>query len=207
MARTGLIVSSIFTIACMMLSGCASSQPTRFYVLNALEASGNDPAGNCPAGAALTLGIQPVGVPRYLERPQIMTKAGENEFRLSELNVWAEPLGDNITRVMAHSMGRVPCIQVAAIPKPQSPAISHRLSIEVVRLEGTLGGQALLDVRWSVTDEMSKQVLFTRTSTYRESVGSNDYSGLVRAYNRLLDAFSREASDAIGSLRPEKKDP
>lgn len=204
MAKRGLIVSTMFCIASLLLMGCASSQPTRFFVLNAIESARQEPAQPCRNDASMTIGINPVSVPRYLDRPQIMTKVSANEFKLSELNVWAEPLTDNLSRVMAQNLGHVPCARVVTIPKALSRTISHRLSTEVMRLEGTLGGQALLEVQWSITDELSKQVLHTRTSTYTEPVGSNDYHALVQAYNRLIDTFSREAADAFISISQGK---
>jgi uncharacterized lipoprotein YmbA len=80
----------MFCFASLLLMGCASSQPTRFFVLNAIESARQEPAQPCRNDASITIGINPVSVPRYLDRPQIMTKVSANEFKLSELNVWAE---------------------------------------------------------------------------------------------------------------------
>jgi uncharacterized lipoprotein YmbA len=201
MTMRGLLISItiIFCIAPFMLTGCAASQPTRFFVLNALEHSQKESLTSCQNNKIFTLGINPINLPHYLDRPQIMTKVNDNEFRLSELNVWAEPLKDTLTRVIAQNLNSVPCADIVIMPKALSKQIIYRLSAEVIRLDGTLVGQAILDVQWSIIEEQTKQVLIAKVSKYREPVLSHDYNALVYAYNRVLDSFSKEIA---GSLAP-----
>jgi hypothetical protein len=196
----GLLISIIFCITPFILTGCAASQPTRFFVLNALEPSQKESPKSCENDKIFTLGINPINLPRYLDRPQIMTKVNDNEFKLSELNVWAEPLKDRLTRVIAQNLDSVPCADIVIMPKALSKQINYRLSADVIRLDGTLGGQALFDVQWSITEEQTKRVLIAKVSKYREPVQSHDYNALVYAYNRVLDSFSREIADSLASI-------
>jgi uncharacterized protein len=200
MTMRGLLISIIFCITPFMLSGCAASQPTRFFVLNALEHSQKESLTSCENDKILTLGINPINLPHYLDRPQIMTKVNDNEFKLSELNCWAEPLKDTLTRVIAQNLSTLPCVDIVIMPKTLSKQIIYRLSAEVIRLDGTLGGQALFDVGWSITEEQTKKVLITKVSRYREPVLSHDYNALVYAYNRVLDSFSQEIAGSLASL-------
>lgn len=200
MTRRGLIISAVFCIASMLLMGCASSQPTRFFVLSAVVSSPEGPVQPCRNDTVTTIGINPVVVPRYLDRPQIMTKAGDNEYRLSELNVWAEPLQDNITRVIARNLDSIPCTEIVTIPRTGSQQLRYRLTGEILRLEGAPGGRAVLEARWSITDEGSKKVIVSKTSTYSEQTPSGDHGALVHAYNRMLESFSREISASLSPL-------
>jgi uncharacterized protein len=200
MTMRGLPVSIIFCLVAFMLSGCAASQPTRFFVLNTLENPEKPSAQSCRNGRTFTLGVNPVTMPRYLDRPQIMTRVSDNEYRLSELNVWAEPLKDMLTRVIAQNLNTMPCADVVTLPKAGSKQIDYRLSIEVIRLDGTLGGQALLEVRWSIIEEQTHRVLITKDTRYGEPVSSHDYHALAYAYNRVLDAFSLEISGSLASI-------
>ena len=84
--------------AMLLLNGCASTGPTRFYLLSPI---GGDHAGGCPDGRTLSLGVGPIEVPRYLDRPQIMTRTGPNEMALAEFDLWAEPLKEGIPRILA----------------------------------------------------------------------------------------------------------
>jgi uncharacterized lipoprotein YmbA len=196
----GVLISIIFFITPFMLTGCATSQPTRFFVLNALEHSQKQPLKSCQNDKIFTLGINPINLPHYLDRPQIMTKVNDNEFKLSELNVWAEPLKDTLTHVIAQNLKSVPCADIVIMPKALSKQIIYRLSAEVNRLDGTLGGQALFDVQWSITEEQTKRVLIAKVSKYSEPVLSHDYNALVYAYNRLLDSFSQEIAGSLTSI-------
>jgi len=200
MTMRGVLISIIFCITPFILTGCAASQPTRFFVLNALEHSQKQSPQSCQNDKIFTLGINPINLPRYLDRPQIMTKVNDNEFKLSELNVWAEPLKDTLTRVIAQNLNSVPCVDIVLMPKAISKQINYRLSAEVIRLDGTLGGQALFDVQWSITEEQTKRVLIAKVSKYREPVLSHDYNALVYAYNRVLDSFSQEIAGSVASI-------
>jgi uncharacterized lipoprotein YmbA len=86
------------------------------------------------------------------------------------------------------------------MPKALSKQINYRLSAEVIRLDGTLGGQALFDVQWSITEEQTKRVLIAKVSKYREPVLSHDYNALVYAYNRVLDSFSQEIAGSVAFI-------
>jgi uncharacterized protein len=200
MTMRGLLISILFCITSFMLTGCASSQPTRFFVLNALEYSRKEPPQTCQHDRIFTVGINPVNMPRYLDRPQIMTRVNDNELRLSELNVWAEPLKDTLTRVIAQNLRSVPCADIVIMPKALSKQIIYRLSADVIRLDGTLGGQALLHVQWSIIEEQTQKMLIAKVSTYREPVQSHDYNALVYAYNRVLDSFSQEVAGSFASF-------
>ena len=76
------------------LSGCLGrSQPSRFYLLQSsliLEETVLNQEG-------IKIALGPVSLPQHLDRPQIVTRVGENEFKLDEFNQWAETLSDNIT--------------------------------------------------------------------------------------------------------------
>jgi uncharacterized lipoprotein YmbA len=190
---------AVVAFAMAVIAGCAASQPSRFYVLSALEPSGKENPRPCPDGRTVSLGVNPVDLPRYLDRPQIMTRVGDNELRLSELNVWAEPLKEGIRRVIAQNLSTLLCSEVVVYPRTGPRQTDYRLSADVLRLERTPAGQAVLEVQWSVLDEKTKKVLASRISRYAEPVRPDDYNALASAYSRILLSFSREAADTIRS--------
>jgi uncharacterized protein len=73
------------------MAGCASTQPSRFYVLTDL-ASVESPPQVTTAGQGPAVGVGPVTLPKYLDRPQIATRAGRHELAYDEFERWAEPL-------------------------------------------------------------------------------------------------------------------
>ncbi|HQG30921.1 MAG TPA: PqiC family protein [Deltaproteobacteria bacterium] len=192
----------LFIAACLLsitMSGCAASQPTRFYVLSAAERPAGAGKGPCTEAGSAAIGISPIGLPKYLDRPQIMTRKSENELHLSELNEWAEPLEDGIAAVIAQDLRSLLCAWVETFPWRQSEKIGYRLTVTVVRLDGVPGKQADLHALWSITDEQAKKKIFTKETRYAEPVSSNTEEALVSAYSRLLASLSREIADVFTS--------
>ncbi len=193
-------VSLLWIVMC----GCAASQPTRFYVLGTLEYPVGAGKGACPQGSRAAIGVGPVGLPKYLDRPQIMTRKSKYELHLSELDEWAEPLEDNIADVVARNLRSLMCARVETFPWRQSENIGFLLSITIVRLDGAPGKQADLDALWSIMDEKAKKTVYMRESRYSEPVGSNGEEALVSAYSRLLGYLSRDIADAFRSVPPDQ---
>ena len=53
---------------------------------------------------ASTIGVFPVAMPDYLDRPQVVTRVSENEIKLDEFNRWAEPLKENFYTVLVENL-------------------------------------------------------------------------------------------------------
>src|SRR5262245_34057041 len=94
------------TVVLAMLAlptGCASSPPSKFYALSSLPST--------PAAGAATEGtvvaVAPVTIPLYLDRPQIVTRASENELRLSEYDRWAGSLREDLTTIMTENLAEL----------------------------------------------------------------------------------------------------
>jgi len=81
---------SLFLTA-VILAGCASSQPSRFYQLNPMP-NQTTPVSHLSASHNIVLAIGPLRIPDYLDRPQIVTRSGKNELKLSEFGLWAGSL-------------------------------------------------------------------------------------------------------------------
>ncbi len=190
-----------YSLLLITVGGCATSQPTRFYILSAAEDPARAGETPCPEGSPAAIGIGPVGLPKHLDRPQIMTRKGENELHLSELDEWAEPLEDNIADVIARNLRSLTCTRVETFPWRESEKIGYRLSVTIVRLDGTPGKQARLDALWSISDEKAERTICTRESRYAEPVSTDTHEALVSAYSRLLASLSRDIADAFTSKR------
>jgi uncharacterized protein len=190
----------ILCVVSIMLAGCATSKPSRYYVLNAPENAQNA----CKGGRIITIGISPVDLPKYLDRPQIMTRINDNELQLSEFHQWAEPLKDNISRVIAQNLSGSLCAGIKMFPWTGSEQFDYRLSTRLIRLDGAPGGEAFLDVQWTISDQQSNKLLITKESRFTEHVGSNSYDALVSAYSRLINSFSKEIADSFISVKQGK---
>ncbi len=182
----------------MVSLGCASTPPTRLYALSSLSDSGKMESPEDKR--CFDMGIGPVKIPGYMNQPEIVTRIAPNELRADEFAKWAEPLEDNISRVIAENLSSLLCIKsIAIFPwKAQTP-IDYRLDVHVIRMDGMLGENALLDVSWTISDgtDRRKAPLLTRRTSYKEPMGREDYRAFVSAQSRNLGSLSREIAEVI----------
>ena len=193
-------------VSLITLGGCAATKPTRFYVLSSLPRSEASQADSAKRGVAV--GIRPVTLPKYLDRPQIVTRASRNQLDIAEFDHWAEPLKNHLEDVLAQNLAiLIPTDRIAVFPWSKSTPIEYQLTVEVSRFEGRAGGDSLLAVRWSILGKNGKKVVLSRKSKFSEPVAKanepgagQDYKATVSAMNRTLESLSREIAGAIKGL-------
>jgi uncharacterized protein len=182
-------------MALVVSVGCGSS-PTRFYALSALPQGGGFAGAAARSGPAL--GIGPVSVPERLNRPEIVTWVNDNMLHVAEFDLWAAPLQDSVTRVLAENLSvLLPTDRVAIFPWPSDIPVEYEVRVEVARLEGTLGRECSLIARWSILRRADKQTKAGR-STHTEPAGDT-YTTFVAAQSRLVAALSRDIAAALGA--------
>ncbi|MGB7931517.1 MAG: PqiC family protein [Gammaproteobacteria bacterium] len=183
-----------YLIAVMLitLTGCATTPPSRFYILSAVSADTAAP----PAGPAI--GVGPVEMPRYLDRPQIAVRSGANELLYNETHRWAEELKDNVTDVLAENLARlVPTDRVTVFPWGRMTTIDYQVIAEISRFDTDTSGNVALSANWKIYREQSREVVAQKTTVFTEPVGGDGYTEIVAAQSRALAALSREIAGAI----------
>jgi uncharacterized lipoprotein YmbA len=196
--RLGMII--VLSALSVAQFRCMSSPSSRFYVLGSLSIK--DPKVSPPAEAGcLSIGIGPIRMPAYLAQPQIVTRSSASELQLAEFDRWAEPLKENFTSVLSQNLSTLLCTKtIVVFPWRGGIRIDYRLEMDVLRLDGSLGGDVSLEVWWMVFDRDGKKMLLAKKSTFTEPVGGKDYKSLVLAQSRVLDKLSCEVAEAIKIL-------
>jgi uncharacterized lipoprotein YmbA len=181
------------------LAACASSPPSTWYLLTAL------PDEHSPAGGehqqALAIGVGPVRLPKYLDRPEIVTRESENQLALLEFDRWAEPLTDNFASVLADNLAVLLSTQrVLLYPWVRSMPIDYQVMVTVSRFDNRPGGDVLLRARWAILRKNEQEVLTVRQSSFSETVSSASHEGLVAAQSRLVARLSEVIAAEIRTL-------
>ncbi|HBD09450.1 MAG TPA: hypothetical protein DCZ69_14440 [Syntrophobacteraceae bacterium] len=178
-------------------AGCGTSGSSKFYVLNALAGSEMaTPAVTARAGVAV--GVGPVKIPEYLDRLQIVTRSTLSSLQLAEFERWAEPLEKSIPRILAENLSALlGSDQIAIHPWPNALQVEYQVVVEVNRLDGTLGQNALLDARWTLLADKGRRIVVRKNSTISEPASGGSYEGLVMAQSRALTQLSKEIATAI----------
>ena len=197
-----LSVVPVCAIAALVaLAGCGGNAPSRYYFLSALPEGGGAGSPSTPE-RGVAVGVGPVRLPDYLNRPQIVTRSGPNEFQLAEFNQWGGQLEAEFSRVLAENLSvLLPAYRVAIFPWSMPYAAQYRVQVAVVRFEADATGEVALVARWSVIGKDGKEVL-QRQSSLREAAGRQDYDATVAAMSRALAALSREIAAALGTFPP-----
>jgi len=153
---------------------------------------------------SLVIAIGPVRIPDYLDRPQIVTRSGKNELKLSEFDRWAGSLESDVNRVLVEDISsllpadRFSVVYWTPYLESQVPA-SYRVEVFVDRFEGTLGDSALLKAQWGVfTKERSS--LLKKESRISEQMNGSSYDALVAAMSSALERLGRDISGGIMSV-------
>src|SRR5271157_2873762 len=106
------------------VAGCASA-PSRFYTLTVTATGDGSPA------AAYAVAVGPVSVPTMVDTPPFTIQVATNRVEVDEFNRWAEPLSENIARVVAGNLAvLLGTSQVATVPLANfKPAYQVTLNI------------------------------------------------------------------------------
>jgi len=191
MAKCPLGRTFVAVAVALWLAGCASSPPARFYTLTPLSQPEAKPSS--PAAHPVSVGIEPVEVPDYLERAQIVTRDGRNELNLAEFDRWAGSLSDSIGTVLAENLGLLlGSDQVFVYPRMGTEKPDYTVAMRVLRLDCVLGGQVIVKAQWTLFAGPDRKDGATRVMTFTERLSDKGYETMVAAVGRTLEQMSRE---------------
>lgn len=189
--------STLLSIAVLLLATACGNAPTQFYTLTPLSGRAASPAFDGPS-----VGVGPVELPKALNRPQIMTRKGQNEFDLGELDQWAEPLDENVTQVLAENIATLlPTQRMTVYPWDHSKAIDYQVVVKVLRFDRNQGGDAVLKVRWTLKSPSNDKELLARDTRYTRRPTGEEYKATVESMNLLLADFSRDVAAALRGIK------
>jgi len=196
-----LAICSLLLFAAI-LNACSlgrSSPPTRLYVLTALSRPEGSQSRASTAG--LAIGVGPVELPQYVNRPQIITGESENELQREPFAQWAEPLETNVTRVLAENLSQLLATErVAVFPWKGPVPLDYQVVVEVIQFLGTPNGSVSLIAMWRVLGKDGQAPLVSRQSRFTEPTRSSDYTALAGAMSRTVASLSRDIATAITEL-------
>jgi uncharacterized protein len=191
-----------------LATGCAQqSQPSTFYVLS--YAQDREQTGSITTmREGLSVGIGPVELPQYLDRPQIVTRASDNQLEIEEFDRWGGRLKENFTIVLAEVLSaELETDRISAHPWASPDRIEIQVIVNVTAFETDTAGRSRLEARWSIVDVRRQDVLVTARSVLRQEVAapsvqvaeSVDYDAIAAAMSRNVAELGREIAMQIRS--------
>ena len=189
----------------VVLAGCAGTPRENLYTLTAVAPAGSaaSPApattANAPGDAAIA--VETASVPELVDRPQLVIRAGDNRVVMLEQQRWAEPLGTQISRVVAVDLARLlGSARVSAAPAARASA-AYRITLDVQVFESRPGEAVAIEALWSIRGPAGTTPKNGRTAV-REAAQGDGYEPLASAHSRALAALSRDIAVALQALVP-----
>lgn len=144
------LLGGCVAFGCAASTGCGSSPPTRFYVLNQIAPQA------APAVAAandrLPVSIGSLEIAPELDRPELITHVGANGVHVAESDRWAAPLDAQIRRTLSADLAaRLPPGGLLEPGQSPSGATVHSLSITLNNLYADQSCAVTLHATWSLS--------------------------------------------------------
>ena len=202
-------------IACFALglSGCISipNSPTpRFYALTSIDENkvGTDlvsarmPVVISNRLKAMIIGIGPVKIPEYLNRPQMVTMTPEKMLQFAQFNRWGESLDLGLARLVREDLTvMLPGAKLTLYPWNPSIPVKYQVVVEVVQLDSELAKDMHFVVQWTVIDVQNSKTVMIKRSEFRLPIVSHNYVGLAQTLSTACSSLSDQIAETLASLK------
>ncbi len=180
--------------AVLLLAGCGGAKDQYFR----LSASGPAPVGS----SGLAVGIGPVTLPAYLDRPEVVFMSDANQVQIPAKVSWAGTLQDNLVRTLASDVGReLRSGRVVPYPWGANLKLRYQVTVDVRQFHAISGGEAVLDVAWRIETPADRQVLRNENGSFREKVVGDGYAPVVTAESKLVEQLAGAISRSLPGRR------
>ncbi len=191
-------IGRIFILMIILLAGCSTTPAVRYYTLNPSPGMQPD-ISQAVSGDILAIGVGPVEFPKFLDRPQIVTRENQHRVKVSEFHRWAGSFSEDFLRVLARNISMLlPADRVAAYPWPDQFSPPCRIQLTVEQFDGRFGEEVVLNVTWSVWNQKDANELVIKHTLIKEPLADENYESLVAAQNRAIATLSRAIVNEIG---------
>jgi uncharacterized lipoprotein YmbA len=196
-----LVTFLLLSASCTILA--PQPDPTEFFVLRSRSQLAGTGGVNAGASAArVAVGVGPIQLPEYLDRPQLVRRHGGNRLEIAETRRWAEPLQSGFARVLAENLSELLAVHALAHYPWSSGAVDYGVRVEVSRFEPTNAGMAELSARWFIREEASRRLVRSHEAKIQTPIAAPGAEGSVKALSEALGELSGDIAAAIRELPP-----
>lgn len=187
----------VFFFTMVLLASCSMTPDVKYYTLNPLSDMRQDISQRV-SGNTLVIGVGPVEFPRFLDRPQIVTRKSPHRVEVSEFHRWAGSFSENFLRVLAKNISMLlPADRVVAYPWTDRFSPTFRITLTVEQFDGQLGEYVVLNVTWFVWHQKDTNEPMVKYTRIKEAVSGDDFDALVAAQSQAIGTLSRAIVEEI----------
>ena len=191
----------LLILSWITITGCTgSSAPSRFYLLHPVSGTQQSFIQETDL-RSVTLGVGPVEVPAYLDRPQIVTLQSANELKLAEFHRWAEPLKNTLQRVLVENISTALDPRTADVFPWRGPMdVDYQVVVDIICFDGRPGQAADLMARWTIIDTASEQRILTQKARIEVRTNGPGIEALVAAQSLAVEKLSTRIASAVSRV-------
>lgn len=208
--------------ACVLaiaLAGCSAlardilapqKDVSKFYLLTPTadapaSAPAAAPASTSAAAGDFTLGLGPIKLPPYLDRPEIVTRAAPNRIELSKEDRWGEAIQNGFTTSLERDLqAQTGTNRIILFPWYNTVHVDMQVAIDVYRFETDAQGNANLSAKWTILDSSGKNILYTVETNLTQPSKPGDETDAAAALSKTIGDLSGQIANMIQQLRSQQ---
>ncbi|MFA5117420.1 MAG: PqiC family protein [Candidatus Omnitrophota bacterium] len=199
----------VISVACvvLVLSGCISVQKSpapRFYLLSAVNE--NKVSKKINIASDVFIGVGPVKIPEYLDRPQMVTQSKEKMITFAQFDRWGESLDLGVARLIREYLTvMLPDAKFSLYPWNSSVPVKYQVVVEIVELDSEFDEGMFFAAQWLVIDTENSKTLIMKRAEFRQPIIPQDYSGLAKTLSAVCASLSSQISEELATLDAHPK--
>lgn len=179
----------------LMLAGCGSSPPTRFFALTAVGPSGGNPAVSLKGRPVQVGDIQ---LPQTVDRQAMVLRGPGTQVQVLGQDHWAAPLSGLMRTTLTEDLRRR--LGDSAVVSPGAPAPRDGMQVLILNVQqfaADPSGQVRLDTDWSVGRGTPPKAAITRHADIRVDAGSAQPQAVAEGMSRALGELADHIAAAL----------
>jgi len=203
----GVIAASVSGCSYMAKAILAPQKDiSKFYLLTPTADTAAPATGSTQTTSGdFVIGLGPIKLPPYLDRPEIVTRTAPNRLELSKEDRWGESIENGFTRAMERDLAaQTGASQVIVFPWYNTVHIDMQVQIDVYRFETDGNGLATLSAKWTILDSTGKNILYTVESHLTQPSKPGDMTDAAAALSRTIGDLSAQIANMLHQLRSQQ---
>lgn len=186
---------SLLLIACIAVVAGCTSPPTDFYTLRpTVTATEGAPVQD----SGLRVGLEPVSVAGFLERPELVTVRGDGAVDVAATEAWAAPMDEMVTLVLAEDLASALGVdQVFRLPSRRILDLDRVVEVTIVALNAVGDDQVEMTALWRVFDDRDELLRHGRTSVTADFVPGETAAEQVTALSAVFAELAPTIANAV----------
>ena len=175
---------------------------SKFYLLTPTADTPATQASAQGTGGDFVIGLGPIKLPPYLDRPEIVTRMAPNRLELSKEDRWGESVQNGFTSAMNRDLAaQTSGAQIILFPWYNTVHIDMQVQIDVYRFETDGSGTATLSAKWTILDSAGKNILYTVESHLTQPSKPGDMTDSAAALSKTIGDLSGQIANMVQQLR------